>query len=98
MHRCNMSDADLVLDTWGWRCTDLPEAVAIHRKLAGYRGAHWPNWEATLRRLHAVAPFAVQDWFARLPQCQRSWEQNTPTPRRRMLLPLRPGRRGQEAV
>ena len=63
-----------MLDTWGWHCASLPEAVAIHRKLAGYRGAHWPDWEATLRRLHAAAPFAVHEWFARLPQRQRTWE------------------------
>ena len=80
MHRCNASDADLLLVTWGWRCTDLSEAVAIHRKLAGSRGAHWPDWKATLRRLWAAAPFAVQDWFARLPQRQRTWEPSHPRP------------------
>jgi len=93
MHRCNTSDADLLLDTWGWRCASLPEAVAIHRKLAGYQGAHWPNWEATRRRLHAAAPFAVQDWFARLPQRQRTWEHKPPPPSQRLLFSPR---RGQE--
>jgi hypothetical protein len=94
MHRCNASGADLLLDTWGWRCVSLPEAVAIHRTLAGYRGVHWPNWDATLRRLHAAAPFAVQDWCARLPQRQRTWEQEKPPPRQHVLFPLRPCRSG----
>ena len=88
MHLCNASDADLLLDTRPWRCDDLAEAVAIHRKLAGYRGARWIDWEATLRRLHAAAPFPVQDWFARLPQRQRTWDRDVPTPRPRRMFPV----------
>ena len=98
MHRCNASDADLLLGTWGWRCASLPEAVAIHRTLAGYRGAHWPDWEATLRWLHAAAPFQIQDWFARLPQRQQTWDRETPTPRPRRLFPLQRSRIGQESA
>ena len=95
MHRCSASAADLLLDTWGWRCTDLAEAVAIHRKLASYRGAQWPDWEATLRRLHAAAPDEVQQRFAELPQGQRTGEPEPPTPRQRLLFSPR---RGQEVV
>lgn len=36
MHRCSASDADLLLDTWGWRFLDLFEAETIHRTLVGY--------------------------------------------------------------
>ena len=91
MHRCNASDADLLLDTWGWRCADLPEAVAIHRKLAGYRGAYWPDWTATLRRLYAAAPSHVQQWFAALPQDQQTREHETPSPSQRLLFSPRHG-------
>jgi hypothetical protein len=88
MHRCNASAADLLLDTWGWGCTDLAEAVAIHRKLAGYRGARWTDWPATLRRLHAAAPGDVRQWFAKLPQGQVTGEHAIPTRRQGTLFPL----------
>lgn len=51
MHRCQPDHADLMLDTWGWRFTRLAEAEAVYHKLAGYKGAHWPHWAATVRRL-----------------------------------------------
>ena len=98
MHRCNASDAGSPARHLGLACADLPEAVAIHRKLAGYRGAHWPDWEATLRRLHAAAPFAVQEWFARLPQRQRTWEHKPPPPRQRPLFPLQPCRTARRSA
>ncbi len=53
MQRCPPEHADLILDTWGWRLTQLAEAETLRHKLAGYKGASWPHWAATLRRLQA---------------------------------------------
>lgn len=64
MHRCNASDADLLLDTWPWRFLDLAEAVALHRTLAGYHSARWPDWPAPPSDMHA--------WRATRPPCQRT--------------------------
>lgn len=51
MQRCQSDQADLMLDTWGWRCMCLADAEAVHHTLAGYQGASWPHWSATVQRL-----------------------------------------------
>ena len=88
MHRCNASDADLVLDTWPWRFLDLAEAETVHRKLAGYRGARWLDWPATLRRLQAAATGDGQQRCAALPPCPPTGEHALPTRRQATLFPL----------
>jgi len=94
MQRCDSEQADLVLDGWGWCFTALRDAVTTYRKLAIYKGARWSDWTATLRRLHAAAPFEEQQWFARLPQRQRPWDQDQPAAApaapSRLLLRVRP--------
>jgi hypothetical protein len=76
MQRCALDQADLILDGWGWQFTHLREAVRTYQKLTGYKGAAWPDWAATLQRLHAAASAEEQQWFAHLPQRQRLWERH----------------------
>ena len=87
MHRCNTSYADLLLDTRAWRFLDLAEAETIHRTLAASKGAHWPHWAATRRRLQALH----QHWGAD----EQTREHTPPPPRQRPLFPLHPGGSGQ---
>ena len=66
MHRCREAQqADLLLDGHAWQFTTLREAVTTYRKLHTYRGAQWPDFPATMRRLFAEAPAAEQAWFHR---------------------------------
>jgi hypothetical protein len=66
MHRCHdAQQADLLLDGHAWQFTTLREAVTTYRKLCAYRGAQWPDFAATMRRLFAEAPAAEQAWFHR---------------------------------
>src|SRR5262249_45593054 len=47
--------ADLLLDGHAWQFATLHDAVTTYRKLRAYRGAQWPDFPATIRRLFADA-------------------------------------------
>ena len=66
MHRCHEAQqADLILDGHAWQFATLREAVTTYRKLRTYRGAQWPDFPATIRRLHADASAAERAWYHR---------------------------------
>jgi hypothetical protein len=66
MHRCSdPQHADLLLDGHAWQFTTLKDAVTTYRKLRAYRGAQWPDFPMTIRRLFATAPAAEQAWYHR---------------------------------
>jgi hypothetical protein len=57
--------ADLLLDGHAWQFATLQDAVTTYRKLRAYRGAQWPDFPATIRRLFAEASAAEQAWYQR---------------------------------
>src|SRR3712207_2193586 len=66
MHKCReIQQADLILDGHAWQFATLREAVTTYRKLRTYRGAQWPDFPATIRRLHADASAAERAWYHR---------------------------------
>ena len=66
MHKCRETQqADLILDGHAWQFATLREAVTTYRKLRTYRGAQWPDFAATIRRLHADASAAERAWYHR---------------------------------
>jgi hypothetical protein len=66
MHRCHEAQqADVLLDGQAWQFTTLREAVTTYRKLRAYRGAQWPDFPATIRRLFAEAAAHDQAWYYR---------------------------------
>jgi hypothetical protein len=66
MHKCHEAQqADLILDGHAWQFATLREAVTTYRKLRTYRGAQWPDFPATIRRLHADASAAERAWYHR---------------------------------
>jgi hypothetical protein len=66
MHKCREAQqADLILDGHAWQFATLRDAVTTYRKLRTYRGAQWPDFPATIRRLHADASAAERAWYHR---------------------------------
>jgi hypothetical protein len=67
MHKCREAQqADLILDGHAWQFATLHEAVTTYRKLRTYRGAQWPDFPATIQRLHADASAAERAWYHRV--------------------------------
>lgn len=60
MRRCDLTDADLLLDGVPYAVTSLDELRALRLALADRRGQQWVDWNATVRRLHDAAPLAVR--------------------------------------
>jgi hypothetical protein len=66
MRKCREAQqVDLILDGHAWQFATLREAVTTYRKLRTYRGAQWPDFPATIRRLHADASAADRAWYHR---------------------------------
>jgi hypothetical protein len=63
---------DLVLDGHAWRFDTWPDAAQVRHKLAGYRGAEWPDWLATRARLEPEHTAALAILRANKPRQKRA--------------------------